>query len=127
MNEINWLEMASEFDLGPTPVIAGKLTLNMKQEDLVEYHIYMKRKLLPDNSFKWGIYDGDRYVLSKYTLEFVYECFPSLRTEEFYKETRFETKEEAYECWLKAKKHFIEVYNDCNTEPLKNTYKNKDK
>lgn len=43
----------------------------------------------------WVVCDG-RFVLDPELIEFVYEPFPSNRTEEFINATRFKSKEEAY-------------------------------
>lgn len=44
----------------------------------------------------WVVGGSDRFVLDPEIIEFIYESFPSNRTEEFIKKTRFNTKEEAY-------------------------------
>ncbi len=51
----------------------------------------------------WGIRNGS-LIMSKITGDFEYETSPSNRDEDFLKEFRFDTPEEAFECWKKFNK-----------------------
>jgi hypothetical protein len=48
----------------------------------------------------WGVRRGSS-IMSKYTGEFDYEPMPSQRDDDFFKEYRFDSPNEAKECYLK--------------------------
>jgi hypothetical protein len=56
------------------------------------------------NVTRWAVCDGT-YVLNKRTKEYDYDGSNSSRTNRFIKTHRFSTLDEAYDAYLKAKKH----------------------
>ena len=91
VSNINWLEMASEF------------TIN-KQE-----RIKIKEREQIDGSIKWVVYKDGSVMTKEAPGYFISEPFPSNRTEEFVKNTRFDTKEEAYDFYDQNKQ--VNKYN----------------
>lgn len=64
--------------------------------------IQVVRCIQPDSSSLWKVSKDTLYVLTK-TGEFIFEPLPSSRTDEFYKETRFQTFDEAVAAYRKLK------------------------
>jgi len=65
-----------------------------------KYNDIVVKATLYDNGIpiRWGVYKDDN-VMSKYTGTFDYEILPSSRTEDFFKEYRFFSAEEAIDCY----------------------------
>jgi hypothetical protein len=93
------LKMATEFDLGPPPVLNGKVVSELPPNEW-HHHICLK-KTKREGYLCWAIVDGPM-VLNKETDEWEYSLIPSERTEEFKQKTRFHSVEDAlnfYEGW----------------------------
>lgn len=58
-------------------------------------YITITRKRQEDGSFKFAVYDGDRFVLRRDGSSFDYESFPSNRPEDWYETHRFDDFAEA--------------------------------
>ena len=75
-------------------------TTILHHSDLSFFTVTLERRSQSDGSSKWGIFKNGN-VLSKADYDFIYERFPSQRTDESLKDTRFDTPEEAIEFWEK--------------------------
>lgn len=94
MTKNELLAKAIEFDAGMVVHLNGYIC---GQDDGMIYHHYtISLRTNEENQQKWAICDG-RLCLSKSKQEFVYETFPSSRTEDFINDTRFDSVEEAFE------------------------------
>lgn len=97
-----------EYSLGPNPVSLGMLVTRAAAEvsdDITRNQIKISKR--GENA--WAIVNSWDNVLNKETGDFVYESIPSERTEEFIKNTHFESMAEAktfwYEVYLKSLLH----------------------
>jgi hypothetical protein len=72
----------------------------------MSYSVTLQVRSQIDGSDLWAIYSGGN-VLDKSANEFTYEPSPSNRDEQFFKDCRFSTAEEAYNFWIE---HHEEQY-----------------
>ena len=100
----DWLKIATTFDLGKSIMYNNR-------------NISIESRLQRDTTIKW-IFKMDSWVLGKDS-RFYYEPMPSSRTEGFLFNTRYDTKEAAFDSWLshidKGKIHTLFI--DYPSEP----------
>ncbi len=88
MGDLNWEDNAVRYRL------SGYLG--------VSYDVFIEQRAQLDKSIKWVVLLAGSTCLTK-KAECLYEPMPSSRTEDFISQTRFDTKEEAFETLLKVK------------------------
>ena len=85
MNEKQWIERATRFDLGTCIIYNRPIQIEARKQR--------------DGSIKW-ILKMHEWVLGKDS-DFHYEPMPSSRTDEFIENTRFDTPNECHTFWVK--------------------------
>lgn len=92
------LERATEFDMGPMPILNGRAFWWEKYPAEGRRYRMSVRKMGnpdPDGPDRWAIFgDSDRSCLAK-TGRFEYQSLPSSRTDAFYQRCRYDSLEEA--------------------------------
>jgi hypothetical protein len=100
------LAMACEFDMGPEPILMGKLDWWKRYPlDAMMHHVYVKNMKNPDpeESDRWAILkEGRGSCLSKEG-EWVYQPSPSNREDDFYDLCRYSSAQEAIEYYRRWK------------------------
>lgn len=100
--------LALEFDLGPIPIINGKLTSDFPEicGFAGKYNVSLRYR----GTTGWAIIESNTSCLSKSKNEFVYEPSPSNRDEKFIEDTRFKDAKEAIDFYNEWKRKELYEY-----------------
>jgi hypothetical protein len=103
------LAMASEFNLGPLPIVNGRLDwLERFPRDVRHHSVRVSNMGNPDDDGpdRWGIFQsGRRDVCLSKSGAWVFQSMPSSRSKNFYSQCRFDSPHEAiiyYRKWHEA-------------------------
>lgn len=130
MNNEELLAIAIEFDMGPEPIVWGRIGWEINNNEGRRYNVSVKNVGNPDGPDRWAIFKSGNACLNK-DGEWEYQSMPSSRDDDFYERCRYASRDEAiayYQRWKTAmvkwavetaKTQKVVEYHQCPLELLK--------